>query len=98
MQGLHIQLAAKPVEVRKSTGRAPDQSGFWLSTLITCIMSFRSENWQDLLVLNQEIGSQAFCIDSNTSSMCLTAGYWFQTFPVESKCFAILDEGSRTLA
>jgi hypothetical protein len=54
MQGLHIQLAAKPkyicqnskaksIEVRKSTGMAPDQSGFRLSTLITCIMSFRSE-------------------------------------------------------
>lgn len=54
MQGLHIQLAAKPkyicqnskaksVEGRKSTGMAPDQSGFWLSTLITCIMPFRSE-------------------------------------------------------
>jgi hypothetical protein len=45
------------------------------------------KNWQ-----------QAFSIDSNSSSMCLTVGYWSQPFPVESKCFAILDEGSRTLA
>jgi len=45
------------------------------------------KNWQ-----------QAFSIDSNNNYMCLTVGYWSQPFLVESKCFAILDEGSRTLA
>jgi hypothetical protein len=108
MQGLHIQLAAKPkyicqnsktksVYVRKSTRMAWDQSGFWLSSLITCITTFRSEKMARSLghIKNRQ---QVFSIDSNSSSMCLTTGYWSQPFPIKSKCFAILDEGSRTLA